>query len=214
MFPRFGLGSLDRMTVKSIGSSVSSGGLYLNVTLDTPREELTVHLERAVLVSVALPERPWIGDDPLDELRGLATTAGAVVVGGLTPETRQDINPGTYIGKGKLAGAARAGPGHRRRRRHLRQRPVARPRSATWRRPPSVKVLDRSELILDIFATRARTIEARLQVELAQLEYSLPRLRQMWTPPGAHQGRHRHCAAPAKRSWKKTAGSSTCASAT
>src|SRR5262249_58819426 len=44
-----------------------------------------------------------------------------------------------------------------------------------------VKVLDRSELILDIFATRARTMEARLQVELAQLEYSLPRLRKMWT---------------------------------
>ena len=44
-----------------------------------------------------------------------------------------------------------------------------------------VKVLDRSELILDIFATRARTPESRLQVELAQLEYSLPRLKQMWT---------------------------------
>jgi GTP-binding protein HflX len=44
-----------------------------------------------------------------------------------------------------------------------------------------VKVLDRSELILDIFATRARTPEARLQVELAQLEYSLPRLKQMWS---------------------------------
>ena len=44
-----------------------------------------------------------------------------------------------------------------------------------------IKVLDRSELILDIFATRARTAEARLQVELAQLEYSLPRLKRMWT---------------------------------
>src|SRR5262249_31122945 len=45
----------------------------------------------------------------------------------------------------------------------------------------NIKVLDRSELILDIFASRARTAEARLQVELAQLEYSLPRLKQMWT---------------------------------
>src|SRR5204862_997064 len=44
-----------------------------------------------------------------------------------------------------------------------------------------VKVIDRSELILDIFATRARSVEAKLQVELAQLEYSLPRLRKMWT---------------------------------
>src|SRR5262249_52020368 len=48
-------------------------------------------------------------------------------------------------------------------------------------RATGVKVLDRSELILDIFATRARSMEARLQVELAQLEYALPRLRQMWS---------------------------------
>ena len=44
-----------------------------------------------------------------------------------------------------------------------------------------MKVLDRSEVILDIFAARARTYEARLAVELAQLEYSLPRLKRMWT---------------------------------
>ncbi len=44
-----------------------------------------------------------------------------------------------------------------------------------------VKVLDRTELILDIFSTRAQTYEARLAVELAQLEYSLPRLKRMWT---------------------------------
>src|SRR5437660_12522316 len=71
------------------------------VTLDTPRDELTVHLERAVLVSVARPDRPWIGTDPLEELEGLATTAGAVVVGRLL-QKRQRIIPGTYIGKGKL----------------------------------------------------------------------------------------------------------------
>ncbi len=78
------------------------------MTLDTTRDELTVHLERAFLVSVALPDRPWIGDDPLDELRGLATTAGAIVVGGLC-QRREKVNPGSYIGKGKLAGTARAG---------------------------------------------------------------------------------------------------------
>ena len=63
------------------------------MTLDTTRDELTVHLERALLVSVALPDRPWIGDDPLDELRGLATTAGAVVVGGLLPEAARTSSP-------------------------------------------------------------------------------------------------------------------------
>src|SRR5947208_14886718 len=77
-------------------------GTKPTVSLDTPRDELTVHLERAFLVSVALPERPWVTADPLDELRGLATTAGAVVVGGLT-QRREKINPGTYIGAGKLA---------------------------------------------------------------------------------------------------------------
>src|SRR4029079_3763707 len=52
----------------------------------------------------------------------------------------------------------------------------------------TLKVIDRSELILDIFATRARTMESRLQRALAQLEYSLPRLRQMWSHLGRHAG--------------------------
>src|SRR3954454_10620736 len=77
------------------------GGNKNPVTLDTTREELSVHLERAFLVSVSLPERPPVGDDPLDELRGLATTAGATVVGGLC-QRRQKIHTRSYIGKGKL----------------------------------------------------------------------------------------------------------------
>ena len=71
------------------------------MTFDTPRDELNVSQERAFLVSVALPDRPFLGDDPLEELRGLAETAGAVVVGGLS-QKRQKINPGSYVGKGKL----------------------------------------------------------------------------------------------------------------
>src|SRR5262249_52763123 len=142
--------------------------------------------ERALLVSVALPERPWIGSDPLEELRGLATTAGANVVGGLT-QRRDRINPATYIGKGKLE--------------ELQQQVQAADvdvvifdndlspgQIRNLEKATQVKVLDRSELILDIFATRARTAEARLQVELAQLEYSLPRLRQMWTHLSRYTG--------------------------
>jgi GTP-binding protein HflX len=156
------------------------------VTLDTTRDELTVHLERAFLVSVALPERPWIGGDPLEELRGLATTAGATIVGGLC-QKRLKINPGTYIGKGKLE--------------ELQQQVEATDADVvifdndlspgqirSLEKATQVKVLDRSELILDIFATRARTLEARLQVELAQLEYALPRLRKMWTHLGRIEG--------------------------
>jgi GTP-binding protein HflX len=156
------------------------------VPLDNSREELTVHLERAFLVSVALPERPWVGDDPLEELRGLASTAGAVIVGGLT-QKRLKINPSTYIGRGKLQ--------------ELQQQTEATEADVVifdndlspaqvrnLEKATSCKVLDRSELILDIFATRARSMEARLQVELAQLEYALPRLRKMWTHLSRYSG--------------------------
>src|SRR5687767_4510763 len=85
----------------TIPCCIFQGGSESKVSLDTPREDLTVRHERAVLVSVALPDRPWLGTDPLEELRGLATTARATVVGGLT-QKRESIHPGTYIGKGKL----------------------------------------------------------------------------------------------------------------
>lgn len=149
------------------------------MSLDTPRDELTVRLERAILVSVALPDRPWISSEPLEELRGLAETAGAVVVGGLV-QRLHEIKPASYIGKGKLT--------------ELKEQVEALDADVVifdndlspgqvrnLEKATEVKVLDRSELILDIFATRARSVEARLQVELAQLEYSLPRLRKMWS---------------------------------
>jgi GTPase len=156
------------------------------VTLDNTRDELTVHLERAFLVSVATPERPWFGDDPLEELRGLATTAGAIVVGGLC-QKRLKPNPASYIGKGKLAElqeqvqAVDADV-------ILFDNDLSPPQIRNLEKATQLKVLDRSELILDIFATRARTAEARLQVELAQLEYALPRLRQMWSHLGRISG--------------------------
>jgi GTP-binding protein HflX len=95
-------------------------------------------------------------------------------------QKRHDIQLATYIGSGKLQELAELvetrdadvvifdndlSPGQAR----------------NLERVLKVKVLDRSEVILDIFATRAQTVESRLQVELAQLEYSMPRLKQMWT---------------------------------
>jgi GTP-binding protein HflX len=140
---------------------------------------MSVRRERAVLVSVSLPKRPWVGTDPLDELTGLATTAGAVIVGGLLQRLQQ-IHPATYIGKGKVAELT-----------DLVQstdadvvvfdNELSPAQVRNLEKATGVKVLDRSELILDIFASRARTHEARLAVELAQLEYALPRLKQMWT---------------------------------
>jgi GTP-binding protein HflX len=156
------------------------------VTLETPRDQLTVHLERAVLVSVALPSRPWISADPLEELEGLATTAGAVIVGRLL-QKRQSIIPGTYIGKGKLdelqqqVKAADADV-------VIFDNDLSPAQTRNIEKATGVKVIDRSELILDIFATRARSAEARLQVELAQLEYALPRLRRMWTHLSRFEG--------------------------
>jgi GTP-binding protein HflX len=138
-----------------------------------------VRSERAVLVSVDLPRHPWIGTDPLNELQGLATTAGAAIVGSLL-QRRQQIHPATYIGKGKVQELV-----------ELVQttdadvvifdNELSPAQVRNLEKATNVKVLDRSELILDIFATRARSHEARLAVELAQLEYALPRLKQMWT---------------------------------
>src|SRR5207302_1645750 len=143
------------------------------------REELTVHRERAFLVSVALPNRPWISTDPLEELQGLATTAGAAIVGSLV-QRRQNIIPATYIGKGKLDELKEQVQGSDADV-VIFDNDLSPAQVRNLEKGTDVKVLDRSELILDIFATRARTAEARLQVELAQLEYSLPRLRRMWT---------------------------------
>jgi GTP-binding protein HflX len=156
------------------------------VSFDITREELAVERERALLISVALPDRPFLGDDPLEELRGLADTAGAIVVGGTT-QKRQHPAPGTYVGKGKLlevqelVAATDADV-------IIFDNDLSPAQVRNLEKSTNVKVLDRSELILDIFATRARTAEARLQVELAQLEYSLPRLRQMWSHLGRHAG--------------------------
>jgi GTPase len=151
----------------------------LNVSLDVPRNDLTVRRERAFLVSVALPDRPWVTTDPLEELHGLAEAAGAVVVGGAV-QRRQQVHHPTYIGKGKLeevkeqAKALDADV-------IVFDNDLTPAQVRNLEKATGVKVLDRSELILDIFATRARTAEARLAVELAQLEYSLPRLKQMWS---------------------------------
>jgi GTP-binding protein HflX len=138
----------------------------------------TVASEAAILVGVLLPNHP-AHDDPLDELEGLATTAGSRVVGHLT-QRRQAPDITTYLGKGKvdelkqLAAARDADV-------ILFDNDLTPAQTRNLEEATGVKVLDRSELILDIFAGRAQTFEARLAVELAQLQYSLPRLKQMWT---------------------------------
>jgi GTP-binding protein HflX len=115
----------------------------------------------------------------LDELAQLVDTAGADVVGRLSQHVVAP-NPATLIGEGKVEELAAevAGSGATLVILDEELSPV---QGANLERELRVRVMDRSEVILDIFATRARSHEARLQVELAQLEYLLPRLTRMWT---------------------------------
>jgi len=146
------------------------------------RSELTVRLERAILVRVILPDSPVDHEGPLAELARLAETAGARVAERVT-QKRGRIDSAYFIGKGKAA--------------ELRDlvksldadviifdHDLSPAQLRNLEEATETKVVDRSELILDIFATHARTREAKVQVELAQLEYTLPRLRRMWTHLG------------------------------
>jgi len=148
------------------------------MTVNKERTQIKVRQERAVLVAVHLPQARFDERDPLGELRALAETAGATVVGELV-QKRQKIEAGTYLGTGKLdelklmcdeldAGIV------------IFDNDLAPSQIGNIEEIVGRKVLDRSELILDIFAGRATTYEAKLQVELAQLEYTYPRLRAMW----------------------------------
>ncbi len=138
----------------------------------------SVQSESAVLVGVELPDSKT-GHDNLDELAGLVETAGAQVVGRLT-QKRVTPDQTTYLGKGKveqLELMVRATDADV----VIFDNNLSPAQTRNLERELGVKVLDRTEVILDIFSTRARTYEARLAVELAQLQYSLPRLKRMWT---------------------------------
>lgn len=135
--------------------------------------------ERAILVAVLLPDTKADLRDPLAELAALAESAGTLVVDALV-QKRSTLTPGYALGRGKLADLVEAVRGHDAQvvifDNDLTPRQIRGLEKAV-----EIKVIDRSELILDIFASRARTREARLQVELAQLEYTAPRLRGLWT---------------------------------
>ncbi|MEO8636699.1 MAG: GTPase HflX [Gemmatimonadales bacterium] len=117
--------------------------------------------------------------DHLDELARLADTAGAHVVGRLSQQIASP-NPATLIGEGKVT-ELKALLESERGTLVLFDEELSPNQGANLEKELKVRVMDRAELILDIFSTRARTHEAKLQVELAQLRYMLPRLARMWT---------------------------------
>jgi GTPase len=135
--------------------------------------------DRAILVGVDLGRKEWGLEESLAELARLVDTAGASIVGRITQKLDRP-NPKTFIGAGKAEEIER----------------LAQETSATLvvfdddLTPsqqsniedivPDAKVLDRTALILDIFALHATSTEGKLQVELAQMEYLLPRLRGLW----------------------------------
>ncbi len=133
--------------------------------------------ERAVLVGVALNGIADL-EEELEELAALADTAGAVVVGCLT-QNRREIDPTYFVGRGKAEELARfcAEKGADL---VIFNHDLTPAQVRNLEQLLHVRVVDRTELILDIFAKRARTKQAMLQVELAQLQYQLPRLRRMW----------------------------------
>jgi len=143
------------------------------------REQLAVQQERAILVAALLPNDGSDPHDPLNELRSLADTAGAICCDQLMQKLSKP-NAKTFIGKGKVEELKLMCDVHDAQV-VIFDNDLSPSQIGNIEKVIERKVLDRSELILDIFAARARTHEARLQVELAQLEYTYPRLRAMWS---------------------------------
>ena len=143
-----------------------------------PERVQSVAQEQAVLVRIITSDQSF-ASDPLEELEGLAITAGTSVVGGLV-QRRAAPNYATYLGKGKLE-ELKVLVDSRDADVVVFDNDLSPAQTRNLEKSLSVKVIDRTELILDIFASSAQTHEARLAVELAQLEYSLPRLKRMWT---------------------------------
>src|SRR5688572_13628892 len=127
--------------------------------------------ERAILVGVG----PGISDEDLDELAALADSAGAETVFRIV-QSRKEPDPGTFIGRGKLEElhhtVHRLGAGS-----VILDQELTPGQLRSLEERLGVKVIDRTALILDIFALHARSREGKAQVELAQLNYLLPRLR-------------------------------------
>ncbi|MBZ0265836.1 GTPase HflX [bacterium] len=150
-------------------------------------KSISIEREKAILVGLILVnESEWIVQDHLDELEALADTAGADVVKRIT-QRKMRIDAATFVGGGKVNEIATEC------KRHdidlvIFDDDLTPVQVRNLEKKIQVKVVDRSGLILDIFARRAKTREAKVQVELAQLEYYYPRLIRQWTHLKGSQG--------------------------
>ncbi len=135
--------------------------------------------EKAILVGVVLKDqKEYQAIEYLDELAFLATTAGAVTVKTFMQKL-QHPDSKTYVGKGKLE-EIKAYAAGKDIRVLIFDDELTGAQITNIEKAVNIKTIDRSDLILDIFARRAKTAQAKAQVELAQYQYILPRLRGMW----------------------------------
>ncbi len=148
------------------------------MTTEPKRIDLSVKSERAILIRALLTSDKH-EENPLQELELLAKTAGAIVVGCII-QKKHKFDTFYYVGKGKAKQLATLCS-------NLKPDVVIcdddlnPSQIKNLEKITNVKVIDRSELILDIFATHAKSKQARLQVDLAQKEYLLPRLKHLWS---------------------------------
>jgi len=145
----------------------------IETTIDVP-------VEKAILVGVVLPNnKRWEVEENLAELKLLAETAGVEVVEFMIQE-RNRLHPATFLGSGKvdeLSQLLKAKNGTV----VIFDDDLSPAQTRNLEHATDVKIIDRSSLILDIFAKHARTRESKTQVELAQLQYLLPRLTRQWS---------------------------------
>ena len=148
-----------------------------------------------MIAAVRLPrQQRWEVEESLEELAGLAMAAGATVVHRVIQE-RAAATPALYFGRGKvseIADSARELGGNL----FISDDPLSPIQERNISQELGIKVIDRTALILDIFAQRARTAEGKPQVELAQLTYLLPRLVGQWTAVSARADRARPSSSP------------------
>ena len=141
--------------------------------------ELEAPREKAVLVAAPLKSMPpQLAEEHLRELERLVDTAGADVVGSLT-QRLDSPHPKYFMGEGK-AGELSELVTEREATLVIFDEELSPAQGKNLEGLLGTRVMDRAEVILDIFATRARSSEAKVQVELAQLQYMLPRLTRMW----------------------------------
>ena len=170
----YGVFKPDVLETLFLPNIISSAEKLLAATDDN--QKLEQRPERTMLVSLEYgkQDRMWTSEDSLEELRQLAETAGAEVTAKFL-QKRPKPDPGYFIGRGKVRDLAL----------YAQQEDIdlcvfdeelSPAQQRNLEQALGIKVLDRTALILDIFAQRAQTNEGKLQVELAQLQYTLPRI--------------------------------------